>query len=50
MFPPMSNDGRFLIHPVKTLLLVMRRYPIEGFLLLFARDLARDLCGDDFES
>jgi hypothetical protein len=31
--PHPSNDGRFLIPLVETLLLVMQRYPIEGFLI-----------------
>jgi hypothetical protein len=31
--PHPSNDGCFLIPLVETLLLVMQRYPIEGFLI-----------------
>ena len=31
--PRPPNDGRFLIPPVETLLLVIRIYSIEGFLL-----------------
>ena len=31
--PHPSNDGRFLIPLVETLLLVMQRYPIEDFLI-----------------
>jgi hypothetical protein len=33
MVPHTSNEGQFLIPYVKTLLSVIGRYPIEGFLI-----------------